>query len=378
MKLVFLVKTLALPGGGAERVLATVAASLAGRGHEVTIASFDDPGTTPYYSIDPAVALLQLGIGRVRARTRFGEAVMRARSIRRMAEASRPDVAIGFMHSAYVPLGLGLARSGIPVIASEHTVFDHYRQRPFQRFALSATAPSFHAMTVISERARQSFPWWLRKRMVVIGNPVQRFDRMADPLGGAAKTVLSVGRLAPLKDHAVLISAFARIAADFPEWQLRIVGEGRLRNALEQQAEQVGVRGRIELPGGVASIGDEYARAQLFVLPSRYESFGLATAEAMIHGLPAIGFADCPGTNEIIRDGVDGLLVDGRDRVENLAAAMAQLMRSPEQRTAMGEAARRAEVAPRSEAIISLWEQLLSSAARRNPAGFAVQVFDRA
>jgi glycosyltransferase involved in cell wall biosynthesis len=378
MKLAFVVKTLGLPGGGAERVLATISASLAGRGHEVTIASFDDPGTTPFYSIDSAVALVQLGIGRVRAKTRLGEAVMRARSIRRMAEARRPDVAIGFMHSAYVPLALGLARSGIPVIASEHTVFDHYRRRPFERLALSVAAPSFHGMTAISERARQSFPWWLRKRMAVIGNPVQRFDRMADAVGGSAKTVLSVGRLAPLKDQAVLISAFARIATDFPDWRLRIVGEGRLRNTLEQQAAQLGLADRVELPGGVASIGDEYARAQLFVLPSRYESFGLATAEALVHGLPAIGFADCPGTNEIIRDGVDGLLVDSRDRVESLADGMAQLMRSPEKRAAMGDAARRSEVVPQLDAIVSLWEQLLASATAGRRGTLAEQVFDRA
>jgi GalNAc-alpha-(1->4)-GalNAc-alpha-(1->3)-diNAcBac-PP-undecaprenol alpha-1,4-N-acetyl-D-galactosaminyltransferase len=363
MKLLFVVKTLALPGGGAERVLATIAAALAARGHEVTIATFDDPGTTPFYSIDPSIHLLQLGIGHVRARTRLGEAVMRARSIRTMVLAKGADVAIGFMHSAYVPLALGLARTAVPVIASEHTVFGHYRRRPFERLALSIAAPFFHSMTAISERARQGFPWWLRKRMVVIGNPVQRFERMADPVGGTIKTILSVGRLAPLKDHAALISAFARIAGDFPDWRLRIVGEGRLRHSLEQQAEQTGLAARIELPGGIASIGDEYARAQLFVLPSRYESFGLATAEAMVHGLPVIGFADCPGTSEIIRDGVDGLLVDGRHRVEGLAGAMAQLMRSPEKRAAMGEAARQTEVVPRLDAVVSLWEQLLASAA---------------
>jgi glycosyltransferase involved in cell wall biosynthesis len=362
IRAIFVVKTLALPGGGAERVLATVAAALAKRGHEITIATFDDPATATFYPIDPAITLLQLGIGHVRARTRLGEAVMRARSLRKTIQSRRPDVAIGFMHSAYVPLALGLSRTGIPVVASEHIVFDYYRRHPFERLALSVAAPFLNSMSIISERARQGFPWWLRKKMVAIGNPVQRFDRMADPIGGAAKTILSVGRLVPQKNHAMLISAFARIADDFADWRLRIVGEGKLHQSLRQQAEQLGLGHRIELPGGIAAIGDEYAGAQLFVLPSRYESFGLATAEAMVHGLPAIGFADCPGTNEIIRDGVDGLLVGSRDRVEGLAAAMAQLMDSPKKRSVMGEAARRTEVAPRLDGVVSLWEQLLASA----------------
>jgi GalNAc-alpha-(1->4)-GalNAc-alpha-(1->3)-diNAcBac-PP-undecaprenol alpha-1,4-N-acetyl-D-galactosaminyltransferase len=363
MKLVFVVKTLSLPGGGAERVLATVASALARRGHEVTIATFDGPGTATFYRIDPAVTLLQLRIGHVQARTRPGEAVMRARSLRAMMSAIRPDVAVGFMHSAYVPLAVALVRTGIPAVGSEHIIYGHYLSRPFQRLGLHLAARLLDAMTTISDATRRTFPSIMRSRMHVMPNPVVPPKNSADVVGGEKKIVMSVGRLEPQKDQATLVCAFAQIAGKFPDWVLRIVGEGYLRPSLIRQIERLNMTDRIELPGATDRIGDEYARAQLFVIPSRYESFGLATAEAMVHGLPVIGFADCPGTSEIIRDGVDGLLVDGRHRVEGLAGAMAQLMRSPEKRAAMGEAARQTEVVPRLDAVVSLWEQLLASAA---------------
>lgn len=97
------------------------------------------------------------------------------------------------------------------------------------------------------------------------------------------------------------------------------------------------------------------------MLPSRYESFGLVTAEAMAHGLPVIGFADCPGTNELIESGVNGVLVSGPGRIDGLAKAMAQLMASPEDRRRLGNAGRTAKTADLGS-VVAAWEAMLSSA----------------
>ena len=147
------------------------------------------------------------------------------------------------------------------------------------------------------------------------------------------KLLLSVGRLDPQKDHSTLIDAFSQVAECQPDWDLKIVGEGPLRRPLERQIARLGLETRVSLPGTVRDISTEYRNAQLFVLPSRYESFSLSTAEALAHGLPVIGFSDCPAIGQLVKSSENGVLVkpDGK-RAESLAAALGSVMQDPELR----------------------------------------------
>ena len=139
MKLLFVIKTLVLPGGGAERVVAEVSGALARRGHDVVVASFDQADESPFYRLDPGVRWRPLSVGQVRRGTSAGEALRRTGELRATARSIGPDVAVGFMHSAFIPLGLALLGSGVPLLASEHIAFDHYRTRPAQRGLLRLT-----------------------------------------------------------------------------------------------------------------------------------------------------------------------------------------------------------------------------------------------
>jgi glycosyltransferase involved in cell wall biosynthesis len=153
------------------------------------------------------------------------------------------------------------------------------------------------------------------------------------------RLLLNVGRLDPQKDQATLILAFARLALRFPDWNLRILGEGRLRAELEALISENGLTHRVALPGMTRDILAAYAEADVFVLSSAYESFGLVTLEAMAQQLPVVGFADCPGTNELVVNGETGLLVRaGVDRSAALADGMARLMEDETLRQRMGEA----------------------------------------
>lgn len=93
------------------------------------------------------------------------------------------------------------------------------------------------------------------------------------------------------------------------------------------------------LRGETDKVMEVYARAKIFCMPSLFEGFGLVTAEALAKGLPAIGFVDCPGTNTLIRDGVNGLLVEpAGSRAASLAEALEQLMVDPRMRDRLGKA----------------------------------------
>jgi glycosyltransferase involved in cell wall biosynthesis len=215
---------------------------------------------------------------------------------------------------------------------------------------------------------REGFPKRFRKRMRTIPNPVRIIASKRDRSRGTGpKTILSVGRLEKQKDQATLIEAFARLASDFPNWNLRIIGEGSLRQDLEAQI--AGLHGRAELPGAVADIEREFAAADLFAMPSLYESFGIATAEALAAGLPAVGFADCPGTNELIDDGTNGLLVRGADRADAIADGLARLMRDEDLRARLGAAGPASVEKYSLASVADRWEQLLSDVASGKEVG---------
>lgn len=368
MRIAFAIKSLT-PAGGAERVLSEVASGLAGRGHDVTVLSYDRAADAPFYPLDGRVTRVPLGIGATERASSVGETLTRMRSLRRRLVELRPDVAIGFMHSTYIPLGLAMTGSGIPVIASEHIDFEYYRNRPLHALLLRSVPFHADAITCLSEPVRRGFPRPLARRMTVMPNPVAMdAAAMADVAGeGRRKLLLAVGRLAEQKDHATLIEAFGRIAGRCPDWDLRIIGEGELRPALTARIATLGLEDRVQLPGTTRDIGAEYRQAQLFAMPSRFESFGLATAEALAHGLPAIGFADCAGTNELIVSGSNGLLVGSADRVSALAEGLEALMGSPEMRRRMADAAPASVTQFTPERVVDRWEQLIGQVADSRP-----------
>ena len=374
MRLVFAIKTLHHGRGGAERVLATVGGALAERGHEVALVTFDAPGVSSFYPLHPGIRHTGLGIGDTSRRSGPVETLRRAIGLRRVLAEARPEVAVGFMHSACVPLAMAALRRGTPLVFSEHIVPRHYRGRPLEYLAFIAAGLRAARITVLSETIRGLYPRAMRRRMVAIPNPVSPLtpDR-ADPKGrpGRRRVLLAVGRLEAQKDHETLIRAFAALAPRHPDWDLRIVGEGALRPRLEAVARSLGIAGRVALAGVAEDVPAEYLGAQAFCVPSRYESFGLATAEAMSAGLPAVGFADCPGTNELIGDGVNGVLAGSGDRVDALARALEPLLADTALRARLGAAGPDAVRAYAPEAIVDRWEALLREVAASTPGGGA-------
>ncbi len=361
MKILFAIKRMDGAAGGAERVLACIASGLAARGHDVALLSFDRPGGESFYPLDPHVHRIALGIGDAAGRATVGETFSRIPALRKAIAPERPDIAIGFMHSMFVPLAFALQGTRIPVIASEHIVPAHYRARRLEFIALCAAAGIVRRITVTSEAVRALYPRFMRGKIVPVANPVSLQTARADAKGEglAVRTILNVGRLDAQKGQAILIDSFARLAPLYPDWNVRIVGEGDLRPRLEDQIRALGLAGRVTLAGTKADIAAEYAAAQIFAMPSLYESFGLATAEAMASGLPVAGFADCPGTSELVRDGENGLLARGADRVDALAGILETLMRDAGLRARLGLNGIGTAGAYRPDAIVDQWEALI-------------------
>ncbi|MCP8882612.1 glycosyltransferase [Devosia sp. XJ19-1] len=360
MRLLFAIKSLSTLGGGAERVFVDVVNGLHRRGHDVAVMTFEPLDAPSFYRLDEDIRRLEIG---ARSGSKLGQLALLP-AARRTITAFAPDVAVAFMPSSYVPLAAALAMTGVPLIASEHNVPERYRRLPVRWLSMLVSSALVRQFTAVSIQMQEVYPAIVRTKMTVLPNLVTIDPgRRADVVGKGKEEglIICVGRLHPQKDHLTLIQAFGLLADDFPGWRIRILGDGSERERLEAEIARLGLQSRITLAGTVQDIGAEYSAAQLYVIPSRYESFGLATVEALAHGLPAVGFADCPGTNELIAHGLNGILVtpDG-GRVESLAQSLRKLISDPDYRRQLASGADQSK-APSPSVILDDWETMLGS-----------------
>ena len=367
MKIVFAIKSMDHGIGGAERVLADVTSELVKRGHEVVLLSYDKENGQSFYPLNPNVRRVNLDVGNSETRSGVLETLKRMKAIRSQIKKEAPDVVIGFMHSMFIPLGFSLIGVGMPVIGSEHIVYDHYKTCRLQFLLWLLSYPFLDCITVVSQYAKNSFPSFVRKKLVVITNAVSFEAKELEKENAPQNTIINVARLEKQKDQETLIRAFSFIAHKYPQWTVKIFGQGSQEQNLHNLIRELNLNDRISLCGVTQDISSEYKKSDIMALPSYYESFGLVVVEAMAHGVPVVGFSSCPGVNEIISDGVDGVLVKSgaEDRVVQYASALNDLIASPDLRKSMGAEAR--EIARKFcvQGITDQWETLFENVRRK-------------
>jgi GalNAc-alpha-(1->4)-GalNAc-alpha-(1->3)-diNAcBac-PP-undecaprenol alpha-1,4-N-acetyl-D-galactosaminyltransferase len=170
--------------------------------------------------------------------------------------------------------------------------------------------------------------------------------------------IIAVGRLSKEKGFDILIEAFARVRARFPDWRLCVLGAGPEQGSLADQVRRLDLQTRVELVGQVSDVEAWMARAALMVHPSRREGFPNAVLEAMGMGVAVI-CADCrSGPSELIADGVNGRLVPVDD-LESLTLAMSQLMADLKLRERLGKEASKVRQQFAQSVLMKRWEACL-------------------
>jgi len=263
------------------------------------------------------------------------------------------------------------------VVITEHTHPAHYRIGRSWEMLRRLVYRRASVLVCVSSAMLNWFRSRTGARTRTIPNPVDVPSSEASNVERETdRVVLGMGRLTVQKGFDLLIEAFSRLALRYPEWSLKILGEGVERSSLQAQIDRLGLAGRVQLAGAVPDPFPVLRAADLFVLSSRFEGFGNALCEAMACGLPIISF-DCPsGPAEIVRDGTDGILVPAVD-VPALSEAMSRLMSDPQERARLG--ARATEVTQRFglKRVLRMWDDLFTEAlgvtAGRNTAAGKMQ-----
>lgn len=211
------------------------------------------------------------------------------------------------------------------------------------RFIISAS----DAITSVSEFLRRQTieEFKIEKRIDVINNFVDsnEFRPVVDPVirkrlaPNGERLVIHVSNFRKVKNLPVVVEVFSEVRKEI-QARLVLVGDGPELEAVERQVAQLGIRDDVIFMGDREFIADILPVGDVFLLPSKHESFGLAALEAMSCGVPVVG-SDVGGLHEVIVDGVTGFMCDPQD-IGYMKTLVLRLLRNEDFRRSIGEKAR--------------------------------------
>lgn len=339
---------------GIERMTVDLANLLASD-YDVTIVVIDpfERGECPF-TIDGRVATISLESRFATSPLNFNRGIIRR--LRALFKAEKP-VAVITVATPLVRLTAPACRGlGIRNIAWEHfNIFAGSKMGTLFKMV----APWMVDCTVaLTETDARDYRRLHAPRVVAIPNFTNIGENAPSECGN--RRIIAVGRHAPQKGFDMLIKAWAKV--DAPGWTLRIVGSGADKSSNEALArELITEPGRIEFAEAHPGIAREFQEASCFVLSSRFEGLVLVLIEAKMMGLPSVSF-DCPNCpREVLRDGVDGLLVPPED-IDALAQALTRVLADPDRLREMGREARLdAQKRYSPEAVKTSWINLIEN-----------------
>jgi glycosyltransferase involved in cell wall biosynthesis len=361
-----------LAGGGAERVAVQLLNALDGSRWDRSMYLFRREG--PYLA--EVASGIHLSAGQ--SASRLG----RWRELRRFIADTKPDLVMSFLSYGTVLSAARAASASTRVVFAQGTPVsafledaDYGWQHPIRRRVFTAVTRLGYAAADlviatsrgVAEDLTAAFavdPANLR----VIPNPVD-IESVRAAAGEAIEprhaaewrtpSIVAAGRLADVKNYPLLIEALALVRQRVPA-RLFVLGQGETEPALRQLAADRGVGDAITWCGFQANPWKYMARADVFALTSRYEGFGNVLVEAMACGVPAVATRSA-GTDDIISDGVDGVLV-ARHAPDAVAAALIRLLLDRPLRDGMAAAARESSERFARPVIARTYDRVLTEA----------------
>lgn len=349
-----------LGGGGAERVCVNLANAWAAAGREVTLLTIVMKSHGSLYPLDPRITRTDLGWPRparpdedaapiVRVLREAGcedlleEAALMAALRARILE-TQPDAVVSHMDLTNVRVLAALHGTGVPVIVCEHTDPLRNSLGVFER-ARGVFYRDARAVVTSHEATSR----WFAQR----GIPAKTIPNALVP---PRRRLVTLGRLSPEKRLDMLIRAFARIAPELPDWDLEIYGEGPHRAVLTWAANAL--PGRVAIKGFTHHPYDALAGADLYASASCIEGFGNAIWEALACGVPVVAMDCGAAVRTLVRDGVDGRIVQGGEH--ELSLALEALMRDDAARARLASRAREVRQRYPLEAVLRQWDEVLA------------------
>ncbi len=348
----------ALTKGGAERVLVNLADHFASKGYRVTMVTQYQKENE--YPLNEKVKRVISDItGEETTKSRVVNFKRRFCKLRGIWKEEKPDVILSFIGKNNIMAILTSRFLSIPVAVS-------VRAEPseeYYNFLLKFLARHLFAwadgVVLQTKRCFEFFPEKVRKKAVILKNPISSSFFRKRYEGERDKTIVAVGRVDENKNHEMLIRAFSQIAQEFPKYRLIIYGEGDLRQSLLGLIKDLKLEDRILMPGSVNNIADVIYKSEIFVLPSNTEGTPNTLIEAMIMGLCVIS-TDCPcgGPADLIENDYNGILTPVGD-TEKLKENLQKLLNNLQKAYMLGVNAVETGDIYKPEKVYEEWEKFL-------------------
>lgn len=348
-----------MAAGGAQRVASILCSHWAELGHDITLITFEHQDTKSFYDLHPNICYKRLNLlgGSGHALRAISSNLKRVMALKSAYKNNKPDIVISFMPENNVLAilsAIGLSR--VPILVSERSDPRYVPAQKMWRILRRITYP--FAKTIICQTPRASSFFTYHKQCVILPNPISPpSDASSPPL--CTPFISGLGRLGHEKGFDILIEAFAKIKKDFPSHHLIILGEGQERQALEQQIKILNLEGSVHLSGKKSQPFSILRHSGLFVMPSRFEGFPNALCEAMTYGLPVIASDDATQSLSVIRHNENSLVFES-ENINALAAAMTDILKSPEKAQMLGDNARDIVSELSIEKVCAQWDIMIN------------------
>lgn len=312
-----------MASGGAERILSVLSGQFADYFSDVKIVMWRKAAV--FYPLDKRIELIVIPESSGK-----DQLLQQMSWFRGYVKKLQPYCVLSFLAPFNMLTVLSLWKCGIPLLVAERNDPRHDCPNGIWRKMRDFFYGLSTRLCVQTQANKDYFPAYVRKKTDVIYNPVF----LPSSLIGKAlkvpkeKIIVSVGRLNPQKNYKLLLEAFGEVVGIFPDYKLIVYGDGELREELEDHIRRLNLESKVELAGVRKEVHPLLLGAQLFVMSSDYEGMSNALIEAMCLGLPCIS-TRVSGATDLIRDGINGKLVDTGDR-EGLAKAIIDSLNHPE------------------------------------------------
>lgn len=294
--------------GGTERVTTLIANALAEKKYQVSILSLTD-GRQPFFELVPSIKTYSLYPEKISFKKNFLGAVWRIRKFVTQHQIDTLVVVDSISCIFTVPALFGL---NIKHICWEHFNFNVNLGVKYRDIGRKWAAKYCDYVVTLTQRDKELWEKGLKKingKITAISNPVTYEDIENIP-SLEYKTILTVGRLTHVKGFDLLITAWARVAQQVPDWKIVIVGCGEDELMLKQMAKDFAVDDSIIFAGQQKNMDTFYRQASFFCMTSRFEGLPMVLLEAQSYGLPIVAFDCDTGPAEIIDHNINGLLVE--------------------------------------------------------------------
>lgn len=333
MKVVYITEFIDI-AGGIERGLTTRANYLVEKcNYEVVIFCTNKATGIPYYKLNPKVEVMFLEqlstsmsfLGRLKLQYRQSQEIIN--------QNSNVIISVKFtLHNFFLQL-LKTNQKLISELRESKALYYKnnvtFKAKIFNRFRKFVFSKQDLIITLTKEDKIQ----WGLKNMEFVHNSKMIETSTTSSLDN--ERVVSISRLDSIKGLNYLIEAWYIVNKEYPNWTLKICGEGNEYTNLKNQISELGLDDVIILNNESVNVVPEYLESSIFVLTSKYEAFGNVLVEAQTFGLPVVSFDSPYGPKEIINDEIDGFLVP-LFNVEELASRISLLIKDKDLRKTMG------------------------------------------